>query len=78
MEYIENTYLAADTGRDLGRAYPFLNEGTMDRFVDESTQVVLEILDQEVKLANFGHRTALKLLPPEKLLPYEYPIGDVQ
>jgi hypothetical protein len=78
IKYIENTYLAVETGRDLGREYPYLNEGTMDRFVDESTKAVLEILDQEAKLANFGHQTALKLLAPEKLRPYEYPIGDTK
>jgi hypothetical protein len=50
----------------------------MDRFVDESTKAVLEILDQEAELANFGHQTALKLLAPKKLRPYAYPIGDIQ
>jgi hypothetical protein len=50
----------------------------MDRFVDESTQVIFEILSQQDKLIESDNQTALSFLQLEKLRPYEYPIGDIQ
>jgi hypothetical protein len=29
IKYIENTYLTVETGRDLGREYPYLNDGSL-------------------------------------------------
>lgn len=78
MDYITNTYLQPAENRELDRNYPYLNEATMDRFVDESTQATLQILSQQEKLVESDHQTALFLLQTEKLLPYEYPISDIQ
>lgn len=77
LDYIENVYLPLKESSDLERSYPYLNETVMDRFIDESTQVVLEILAQQDRLRQCDDHTALSLLDPEKLLPYEYPLGDV-
>lgn len=78
MDYIANIYLQPAENSELDRNYPYLNEATMDRFVDESTQAALRIVSQQEKLIENDHQTALFLLQPEKLLPYEYPISDIQ
>ena len=78
MAYLENVYLQAGESRELDRTYPYLNTITMERFVDESTKLVLEILSQPEKLSASCHQTALSLLRSEKLRPYGYPLGDAQ
>jgi hypothetical protein len=78
MDYIANIYLQPADERKLDRNYPYLNEATMDRFVHESTRATLEILSQEERLNANDHQTALYLLQPKKLRPYEYPISDTR
>ena len=76
MDYIENVYLPLKHANQLNRSYPYLNEASMDRFVSESTQIVLELLEQKDRLRQCEHQTALSLLDPERLLPFEH-LGDV-
>ena len=77
LDYIRRFYSEPDPGGALDRPYPFLNEATMSRYVNDSVQVILDIHQNLNQLAqqNNSH-TALALIPAEKLQPYEPPLGD--
>jgi len=77
VRYIRDVYVKPEAGRPLDRDYPYLNEASMERFVRESSAVVLEIFYREGELAALrGTQTALSLFPTARLRPYEPPLGD--
>jgi hypothetical protein len=59
------------------RKYPYLNENTMSRIVDDITQATLFILN-ELKHADFQDlRSTAQILPQEYMQPYKMPLGDL-
>ncbi|MGD2156721.1 MAG: zinc dependent phospholipase C family protein [Anaerolineales bacterium] len=77
--HIRDKYIKPDPKSGLDRRYPYLNKTAMDRFVEESTEVVLEILSQEERLSQTSTApSALSMLPEGKLQPFETPLGDAQ
>lgn len=79
FDYIRKFYSQPDPAWVLDRPYPYLNETTMDRFVDETTAAIASIcarLDELERLT--GTHTALTLLAAHQVEPYTAPIGDEQ
>jgi hypothetical protein len=77
LDYIRNFYSKPDPKCGLGRPFPYLNEETMTRYVNDSVGVVLNIYGRLAQLSELNDsHTALSLIPTEKLQPYESPLGD--
>ena len=76
LNHIREFY-SEDTERDLNRPYPYLNEATMDRYVADSTTIVLKIYNIFQKMPDISpNRTALSLLPSQEISAYDPPLGD--
>lgn len=77
LDYIRGFYAKPDPRWELDRPYPYLNQKTMDRFVQESVSSLIYIYDQLDRLASLGKtHSALDLLPEEALRAYDPPLGD--
>jgi hypothetical protein len=77
LDHIRQFYSQPDLSWVLGRPYPYLNEMTMTRFVDDATQTLMKIWERQVQLAQLDHSpSAIVLLAPEELAPYAAPLGD--
>ena len=79
LDYIRAYYSEPDGDSVLDRAYPFLNAATMTRFVDDTTRALLHIharLDDLPALN--GSTTALALLDPRAIVPFDPPLGDAE
>ena len=77
LDHIRGFYSQPDPNLDLDRHYPYLNESTMNRYVENAAAAYLII--HRALAANpdlTGQLTALCLLPPETLAPYPPPLGD--
>jgi hypothetical protein len=77
LNHIRNFYSQPDPTHVLDRAYPYLNERTMSRYVDDAAAAVLTI--HRGLAANpdpDGFASALFLLPEGSLAPYAPPLGD--
>lgn len=78
LDHIRRFYSQPDLSWVVGRPYPYLNETTMTRFVDDATQVLTKIWTQRAQLVHLDHSpTSLVLLAPEELAPYAAPLGDL-
>jgi hypothetical protein len=78
LDHIRQFYSQPDLSWVLGRPYPYLNETTMMRFVDDAMQALVKIWTQRAQLAHLDHSpSSLILLTPEELAPYAGPLGDV-
>jgi hypothetical protein len=77
LDHIRQFYSQPDLSWVLGRPYPYLNETTMTRFVDDATAALAKIWTQQAQLARLDHSpSALALLAEEELTPYAAPLGD--
>ena len=78
MSYIKNYYSNPDPSRVLERPFPYLNEGTMSKFVDDTTNSILKILSL-VRHNKFEDwmESAVELLTPAEREPYPPPLGDL-
>ncbi|MGD8752996.1 MAG: zinc dependent phospholipase C family protein [Anaerolineales bacterium] len=77
--HIRDIYIKPNPERGLDRRYPYLNEASMNHFVEQSTGVVLEILSQVERLSHMRtDLSALSMLPDGKLQPFEAPLGDAK
>jgi hypothetical protein len=76
IEYIRKFY-GDPAERALDRAYPFLNEATMARFVDDTTASILRLRRLlAAREASDGYPSAVALLPAEEKSPFPVPLGD--
>lgn len=77
FEHIGDFYTRWDEQGPLDRPYPYLNERTMTRFVEDTTAAIVTIHGSltEPVVANLGE-TALDLLVPSARAPYPPPLGD--
>lgn len=79
MDYIRDFYSHPEDVWFPVRAYPYLNERTMARFVQDGVEIAaaviegLPLLDARDAL---GSETALCLVPDNRLAPYDPPLGD--
>jgi hypothetical protein len=77
LDHIRQFYSQPDLSWVLGRPYPYLNETTMTRFVDDAALALVKIWEQRAQLAHLDHSvSALVLLADEELAPYATPLGD--
>jgi hypothetical protein len=77
LDHIRQFYSQPDLSWVLGRPYPYLNELTMTRFVDDATRVLLKIWEGRAQFAQIDHApSSLVLLAPEEFAPYTAPLGD--
>lgn len=77
LNHIRTWYSTPDPERVLDRAYPYLNEATMSRYVDDTAASILNVhyaLAGKPDLS--GMNTAVALLDPAELEPYAPPLGD--
>ena len=78
MNYIKRFYAEPDEDWDLDRAFPYMNESTMTRFVEDSTSSLLKILDlMDHDMPEEKFVSAVEMLPPEEREPYPPPLGDL-
>lgn len=77
LDHIRAYYAQPDPSRVLDRPYPYLNEATMTRYVNEAVAAILSIHRQ---ISEHGAPDALPssiaLLPDADRAPYPAPIGD--
>jgi hypothetical protein len=76
MDFIRQFYSQPGPEWVLERPYPYLNETMMDRFVIDSSQILRDIFELWDQLAGLETHSALSLIAPEKLQPYDAPLGD--
>lgn len=77
MDYIRKYYSQPERTWVLDRAYPYLNEAAMQRFVDDATASLLKIHSRLGELSMLDHAvTALTLLGEDEIAPYPPPLGD--
>lgn len=77
LDHIRKFYSEPDPLFFVERKYPYLNEATMSRTVDDTVKSTLYIIDQ-LQQTEFDHlESSSKLLPLEFMRPYELPLGDV-
>lgn len=78
LDYIRDSYRTLKPDDVLDRVYPYLNETTMNRYVEDAISaslLILRALDHKPTLD--GQNSALFLLPEALLEPYPPPLGDV-
>jgi hypothetical protein len=77
LNHIRHFYSEPDPTRVLDRSYPFLNERTMSRYVDDAAAAVLAIQRSLAAKPNVtGFASAIFLLAEDELAPYSPPLGD--
>ncbi len=78
MDYIRDFYSHPEDIWFPPRKYPYLNELTMSRFVQDSARIVQAVLEAlpVLQAMEVPAASALCLVPEEYLLPYEAPLGD--
>ncbi len=79
MDYIRGFYSDPEELWFEPRKYPYLNEQNMARIVQDAVELVKAILEKRPDLdepAAASQESALFLLPAERLLPYDGPLGD--
>ncbi|MBI2331330.1 MAG: hypothetical protein HYU84_04060 [Chloroflexi bacterium] len=76
-DYIRKFYGEYDPYWFEERKYPYLNESTMNRIVDDTVDATLFILEKikEADLENL--QSTAQVLPREMMLPYKMPLGDI-
>lgn len=73
-DHIRNFYGQPEAEWFIERPYPYLNEPTMSRIVDDTVQATLIIWDK-IKYGDIGGlQSSFELLPSELLLPYPTPL----
>ena len=75
--HIRNFYGNPDPEFFIERKFPYLNEATMSRVVDDTTNVILFIVQELKHIEIQGLQSSTEILPLEFMLPYTMPLGDV-
>ncbi|MCB9450758.1 MAG: hypothetical protein H6672_04930 [Anaerolineaceae bacterium] len=76
ITYIRDFYCNPPDDLVIERAYPYLNEAHMARYVEEAAALLLRIHDCIRDDGTGTGHTALKLLPDFTFTPYPAPLGD--
>ena len=76
-DYIRKFYGEYDAYWFEERKYPYLNESTMSRIVDDTVKAALFILEKLKHIEIENLKSSSEILPIELMLPYEMPLGDV-
>lgn len=73
-DYIRKFYGEYDPYWFEDRKYPYLNESTMSRIVDDTTEATLIILKKIKYIDNSGAQSSAEILPQEYMLPCQIPL----
>jgi hypothetical protein len=77
LNHIRQFYSELHSKLVLDRSYPFLNERTMSRYVDDTVATIHTILLALAEKPDLTDASsALVLLPEDSLVPYQPPLGD--
>ncbi len=76
-DYIRKFYGEYDAYWFEERKYPYLNESTMSRIVDDTVKAALFIIEKLKHTEIENLKSSSELLPMEFMLPYEMPLGDI-
>ena len=76
-DYIRKFYGEYDAYWFEERIYPYLNESTMSRIVDDTVKTALFIIEKLKYTEIENLKSSSEILPMEFMLPYEMPLGDV-
>jgi hypothetical protein len=77
LDHIRKFYGEPDPVFFIERKYPYLNEDTMRRIVNDTVKSTRFVIDQ-LKQTEFDHlQSSSEILPSEFMRPYEMPLGDV-
>lgn len=77
LDYIRRFYGTPDPGWVLDRAYPYLNESSMTRFVDDCCAACLAVYDRlRDGPVPDEMESSMRLLDPAQVAPYSAPLGD--
>ncbi len=76
-DYIRKFYGEYDPYWFEERKYPYLNESTMSRIVDDTVKATLLIVEKLKHIAIENLRSSSEILPMGLMLPYEMPLGDI-
>jgi hypothetical protein len=75
-DHIRKFYGEPEPGWFIERKFPYLNEITMSRVVEDTTKATLLIVDQLRQQGSGDLKSSIKLLPEEIIRPYKMPLGD--
>ena len=76
-DYIRKFYGEYDSYWFEQRKYPYLNENTMSRIVEDTTQAILFLVKKIKDIGIQNVQSTIEILPKEMTLPYPMPLGDV-
>ena len=76
-DYIRKFYGEYDAYWFEERKYPYLNESTMSRIVDDTVKAALFIIEKLKHTEIENLKSSSELFPMEFMLPYEMPLGDI-
>jgi len=77
LDHIRAFYSTPDPERNLHHVYPYLNEATMNRYVEDTAALLLKLYNLlQTHPPLDGLNSALPLLDSAEMTPYEPPFGD--
>ena len=76
-DYIRKFYGEYDPYWFEERKYPYLNENTMSRIVEDTVEATLFIIEKLKHTEIENLKSSSEVLPMEFMLPYDMPLGDV-
>ena len=78
LAHIRNFYGNPHPDFFIERKYPYLNEATMSRIVDDTLQATLYAVNELHRNDNLQtHQSTADILPAAMMLPYPMPLGDM-
>lgn len=75
--HIRRFYGEPDPEFFIERKYPYLNETTMSRIVEDTFNATTFIIEQLKHREIQNLQSSIEILPQELMLPYEMPLGDM-
>ena len=58
------------------RKFPYLNESTMTRIVEDTVKATLLVIEKLKHIEIKNLQSSSEILPTELMLPYQMPLGD--
>lgn len=75
--HIRKFYGEPDPEFFIERKFPYLNESTMSRIVEDTVRATLLVMEKIQQIDIETVQSTAEILPPELMRPYEMPLGDI-
>lgn len=75
-DHIRKFYGDPDPEFFIERKFPYLNESTMTRIVDDTVKATLLVIEMLKRIDSNHIQSSAEILPLEYMLPYSMPLGD--